>query len=86
MPPVIQDDDPWNSKPANDVFLDEALDFCLCDLGKGSSMTYLVKYLILTSKNQVFFLPCRSDPTMSIPHVANGHDKAMHIIFFVGIL
>ena len=43
LPPVIQDDDPWNSKPANDVFLDEALDFCLCDLDKGFFLDLLGK-------------------------------------------
>ena len=32
---IIRNDDTWNSEPTNDVFLDNTLDFCFCNLGKG---------------------------------------------------
>ena len=42
---IIQDDDPWNVEPTNDVSLDEALDFCLCDSYKGFHLKPLGKII-----------------------------------------
>ena len=41
----FRDDDPWNFEPTNDFFLDEALDFCLCDPGKGFFLNPLGKVI-----------------------------------------
>ena len=81
---VVRDNHPRNPKSTYDVLLDEVLYLGFCGYRERLCFHPLSKIINSDNKNLTCFLLGGRGPTMSIPHVENGHCDEIFIMCSVG--